>query len=149
MNKLMCLVLGFLAALMRGQITALAVYDSGLLLRAASAANLTATVTTAGLDLGSAGGWLHSQADLRISVPQATGTLPTLDAKIQESDDNSTYYDLLTFAPTITAAGNYRRKIQTVRRYVRAVLTVGGTLPNFGAVVVGIDSGGEQKEYSR
>ncbi len=83
---------------------------------------------------------------IRVSVPQATGTSPTLDITIQESDTlGSGYQTVVTFAQ-ITASGVARRVYSSKRKYVRAVLTVAGTTPNFGKVQVGFDTGGEQAD---
>ena len=83
---------------------------------------------------------------VRASVPQATGTAPTLDITIQESDTLGTGYVTNTTFAQITAAGAYRRVYSSKRKYTRAVLTVGGTTPNFGKVQVGFDTGGEQAD---
>lgn len=106
--------------------------------------DLTATATGTGLVID--GTAKHRPTPIRIHVPQASGTTPTLDAKIQESDTlGSGYTDLVTF-DQITAAGQYRRAIVSKRKHIRSVLTVGGTSPNFGKVQVYIDSGGEYKD---
>lgn len=112
-----------------------AMKDTLLLLRdGATAGNLTATETTGtkavkGTPLGG--------MSMVIYVPSAGGTSPTLNAKIQHGDasDGSDAADLAPF-PQITAAGTYRRRFMTLKEYVRVVLTVGGTSPNFGAVDV-------------
>lgn len=103
--------------------------------------NLTATQTGTGLLTE---GVPFSGISLRVYVPQATGTTPTLDIVVQESNVlGSGYTPLVTF-DQITAAGTYRRRITSRKRYLRAVLTVGGTTPNFGAVKVGFETGSEQ-----
>ena len=77
------------------------------------------------------------QADNRCfaiqSVGAVDGTTPTLAAKIQESDNGSSWTDIpgATFT-TVTAESN----VQTItfdrtKRYVRYVATVGGTTPSF------------------
>ena len=106
-------------------------YDANLVLRDGST-NLKATETTSALDIK--GTPLKGLA-CRVTVPQASGTSPTLDVKVQDSDDGTNWDDLVVF-PQITQAGTYRRQVATPRRYVRAVLTVGGTSPNFGGVRV-------------
>lgn len=64
-----------------------------------------------------------------------TGTTPTLDAKIQDSADDSSYADVtgLTFTQITTTASLQTLKIDSraVRRYVRVVFTIGGTTPSF------------------
>ena len=84
---------------------------------------------------------------IRVSVPQATGTAPTMDITIQESDTlGSGYQTVVTFAQII-ASGVARRVYSSKRKYARAVLTVGGgASPNFGKVQVGFDTGGEQAD---
>lgn len=105
-------------------------------------AALTSTQNGTGLRVRStrlAGVWV------RFSVPQATGTTPTLDITVQDSADNSTFNTVTTLRQ-ITASGSYRQRIFTDREYVRAVMTVGGTTPNFGTVVGGFESGGQYKD---
>lgn len=82
---------------------------------------------------------------VRVSVPQATGTSPTLDITIQESDSLASGYTTVVTFDQITAAGVYYRRYSSRKKHVRAVLTVGGTTPNFGKVQVGFATGGEQK----
>lgn len=65
-----------------------------------------------------------------------TGTSPTLDVKVQDSADNSTFADVsgLTFTQITSAAASYQKltvKTRAVRRYIRLVYTVGGTSPSF------------------
>lgn len=119
-------------------------YDTLGMLRASSAGNLTATGNTAGLQID---GTPFSGVFLRVHVPQATGTSPTLDITIQESADNSAWRNVVIF-PQITAAGPYRRIYASpgsFGKYVRAAMTVGGTTPNFGAVQIGIETGSEYR----
>lgn len=71
---------------------------------------------------------LHSAA--------GTGTTPTLDVKIQDSADNSTFADVTGYAftqVTDAAASLQDLEIDTrkVRRYVRAVTAITGTTPSF------------------
>lgn len=74
-----------------------------------------------------------------------TGTSPTLDLKLQESDAMASgYTDLVTF-DQITAKGEYIRRFATAKRYVRHYATVGGTTPNFGKVEILIGD----KEWKR
>ncbi len=106
--------------------------DANLKLRAASAGNLTATEGAAvgvkmGVDLVAQTYMVH--------VPSVSGTTPTLDVKIQESDDNSTWRDLGVF-PQINAAGQYYITLKSNAPYRRYHATVGGTTPNFGATEI-------------
>lgn len=65
-----------------------------------------------------------------------SGTTPTLDVKVQDSADNSSFADVtgLTFTQ-VTAALTDPVSIQVdpraVRRYIRAVFTIAGTTPSF------------------
>lgn len=60
----------------------------------------------------------------------ATGTGPTLDVKIQESDNNSTWREFLAFKQ-VTAAGVERVTGKSDARYRRYYSTVAGTTPSF------------------
>jgi len=121
-------------------------YDTLGMMRKSTDGNLTATASLPanpglqidGTPLGTAGLFI------RVHVPQATGTTPTLDLRIQESADGTTWQTVVTFAQ-ITAAGQYRRKYVSNRKYVRTDYTVAGTTPNFGAVQVGVETGSEYK----
>lgn len=59
------------------------------------------------------------------------GTSPTLDVKIQDSDDDTTFADVTgkAFTQVTSVASRQQLVLDTnaVRRYVRAVATVGGT----------------------
>lgn len=66
-----------------------------------------------------------------------SGTTPTLDVKLQESSDNSTFTDITgaTFTQ-LTAAGNeVIRVANRTKRYVRAATTIAGTSPSFACAV--------------
>ena len=70
------------------------------------------------------------------------GTTPTLDAKIQDSADNVTFADIpgKVFTQTGTAASIQSLAIDTraVKRYIRADLTINGTLPTFGLAITAV-----------
>ena len=79
----------------------------------------------------------YNSAAFVLEVGAVTGTTPTLDVKIQESDDASTWSDVsgATFTQ-VTATGNSQiirvEDLNNTRsRYLRAVLTLGGTSPVF------------------
>lgn len=98
----------------------------GIIADVASAA-LTATATTAALTptFGTA-------YSVSIPVTAVTGTSPTLDASIEESDDSGTNWFKVYDFPRITATGIYRSPlIRMVGNRVRYVQTVGGTSPSF------------------
>ena len=69
---------------------------------------------------------------VNIPVTAVSGTSPTLDVGIEESDDTGTnWFRVYDFA-RITAAGMYRSPVLPVRgNRVRYVQTVGGTSPSF------------------
>jgi hypothetical protein len=72
-----------------------------------------------------------------LEVGTVTGTSPTLDVKMQQSDDNSTFADISGAAfAQVTAAGLSELHFQATKRYVRAVATIGGTSPSFPCAVV-------------
>lgn len=76
---------------------------------------------------------------VEVVVSAVSGTSPTLNVTIQESDDDSTYTDLVKF-PQITAVGRHMRLVQSAKRYLRADYVVGGTTPSF-TITAGIVSG--------
>lgn len=90
------------------------------------------------------------EGDVLIVLHSAAGqgTNPTLDVKIQDSADNTTFADVAgyTFAQVDNAAGGSLQtlKVDTraVRRYIRAVATIGGTSPSFTFSVIAL---GQQK----
>lgn len=99
-----------------------------------NAAARTATANGTGADLKTyaAPGPGSQQMKAIITCGTAAGTTPTLDVKLQESDDNSTFTDIsgATFTQ-LTAAGSEEIEFQTNKRYVRAVATIAGTSPSF------------------
>jgi hypothetical protein len=70
--------------------------------------------------------------EFNVIVTAVSGTNPTLDVVVQESDDTGTnWYDIYQF-PRITATGQYRSPlIPLVGNRYRYVRTVGGTSPSF------------------
>lgn len=74
-------------------------------------------------------------------VSTVSGTSPTLDGKIQESEDNSTFTDVsgATFTQ-VTASTNIQIiSFQRTKKYVRWTGTIAGTSPSFivGALIQG------------
>jgi hypothetical protein len=68
---------------------------------------------------------------VRLLVTAASGTLPTLDVVIQESDNNSDWVDNVTF-DQMTTTGEQFRLVQTTSRYIRASATIAaGANPSF------------------
>lgn len=87
--------------------------------------------------------------DVQVVVPQAAGTNPTMDIALQLSTDESNNDRGSLDIEQITAAGVYKRpfKVQTQDvTHVRAVLTVGGTSENFGAVTVDLGKFDERSD---
>lgn len=113
-------------------------FDNKLML-VDSTADVTATATGNAVDFN--GAIDMDELNYRVIVPKATGTTPKLVVKIQGSDDKSTWTDLYTF-PDIDAAGEYSHKFRGKGRYRRAVMTVSGTSPNLGKVLIGASVGG-------
>jgi len=68
---------------------------------------------------------------LNLVVTAASGTLPTLDVKVQTSYDLVTWRDVYLFGQKTTTTTGDRQSFSNLDRFVRAVATVGGTLPSF------------------
>jgi hypothetical protein len=85
----------------------------------------------------------YSQGDAQtfnflLSVGARTGTSPTLDVKVQHSDDGSTGWADVTggaFSQT-TNVGFKELTVKNTKRYLRVVRTLGGTSPNFTLAVI-------------
>ena len=79
-------------------------------------------------------------------VGTVTGTSPTLNGKIQDSDDDSTYADVTDYTFTEVTASNSLQVLNVdtrkVRRYVRYIGTVAGTSPSFS---VGVSAIGQKQ----
>lgn len=92
-----------------------------------ASAALTTTTTTAALSPT----WGHNNV-ISIPVTAVTGTTPTLDINVEESDDTGNNWYLVYSFPRITATGSYRSPPLTLRgNRIRYVQTVGGTTPSF------------------
>lgn len=88
----------------------------------------TATGNGTGLD-NSASSANGGSAYLQVTA--ASGTAPSLTAKVQHSADDITYADLITF-DAATAIGAQRKSVAgTVNRYTRARHEISGTGPSF------------------
>lgn len=120
--------------------------DKNLMLRAASAGDLTDSETGSAIDFGAGGA--REATTIKVVVPQASGTNPTADVVIEESDVSgfNTVEDKHTL-PQIVAAGVYRISFRRRHRYVRHKSTTGGTGRNFGAVAIGPEMQGEYTEF--
>lgn len=113
--------------------------------RNASAGDLEATETLAAIEIGQApiGGF-----PVVVHVPAQDASGDTLDITWEESaTQGGTYREIQKTRPRVTGTGNAAAPIslQDVLvnnlPWVRCVLTVTGSTPNFGAVTVGIDAG--------
>ncbi|MFZ4807481.1 MAG: hypothetical protein ACOYLQ_09510 [Hyphomicrobiaceae bacterium] len=98
----------------------------GIIADVASAA-IASTATTAAVTPT-----FGTSYEVCIPVTAVSGTSPTMDVVIQESDDTGTnWFDVYHF-PRITATGIYRSpKLPMTGNRVRYVQTIGGTTPSF------------------
>ena len=92
----------------------------------------TASANGTGFDLEGSNGAEGEAIIILASDAASAGTSPTLDVKLQESSDDSTYTDIsgATFTQVTDAAQALEKiSINTndVKRYLRAVGTIGGT----------------------
>lgn len=92
----------------------------------------TASANGTGFDLEGSNGAEGEAIIILASDAASAGTNPTLDVKLQESSDNSTFTDIsgATFTQVTDAAQALEKiSINTndVKRYLRAVGTIGGT----------------------
>lgn len=75
---------------------------------------------------------------LMLNANTVSGTNPTLDVKIQHSEDNSTWVDSGVAFTQVTSGSSFQVRVATAeqfRRYIRVVDTVSGTTPSFGRSV--------------
>jgi hypothetical protein len=97
-----------------------------------ASAALTTTTTTAAITPSGGNSYI-----VTIPVTVVSGTTPTLDFNIEESDDTGTNWFLVYSFPRIIAAGAYRSpKIPYSGNRIRYVQTVGGTTPSFTRSIV-------------
>ena len=100
-----------------------------------ASASQASTVTTSGVDL------LDYDSPVLVVQSHGTGT-GTLDGKIQDSADNSSFADVsgLTFSQSTTTADVKALVItpKSVRRYIRYVGTIVTGPQNVAVVVVGM-----------
>lgn len=94
-----------------------------------ASAAITSTTTTSAITPTVPG----AAAEFNIIVSAApTGTSPTMDVGIEESDDSGTSWYRIYDFPRITAAGAYRTPLLTLTgNRLRYVQTIGGTTPSF------------------
>lgn len=110
-----------------------------------SSAALTTTTTTATITPT-----FGCSYEVNIPVTAVSGTSPTLDVVVQESDDGSTnWFDVYHF-PRITATGMYRSpKLPLTGNRVRYVQTVGGASPSFTRAINRLQSSDTAQPYRR
>lgn len=95
-------------------------------------AALTTTATSAAISNSLGNGF-----QINVTVTPVTGTLPTMDVRVQESFDGGTNWETLYDFQRITAIGSYNSPIlRATGRHIRYVRTVGGTTPSFTNAVV-------------
>lgn len=106
------------------------VYDAIKSLFLVRPVRATSTVTGTGIDTMG-----YNDAMITLEVGTVSGTSPTLDGKIQESDVlGSGYVDLAGATFTQVTASNNTQKIRLTgktKRYIRFVGTIAGTSPSF------------------
>lgn len=114
-------------------------------IRTQSAGALEATETTAGVYLGAAPA---VGTPIAIRVPEQDASGDTLTITFEESESVSgAYRAIATARPVVTGAGaaaapkDINIRLANVLDYVRAVLTVTGSTPDFGLVTIGVDIG--------
>ena len=108
--------------------------------------NLTATETSAAIEIGAAPMGGH---DVQLTVPERNANGDTLDRTFTQSATLGGSYALVQTYPQITGTvvnaegGGITRAIKLANTlpFVKAVLTVGGATPDFGDVTVGLDVG--------
>jgi len=103
-----------------------------------AAGTYTADAEEAGMDLQG----YQGVSKVVLNSGAGGGTTPTLDAKIQDSADNSTFADIpgKVFTQVTGNASIQSLAIDTraVKRYIRADLTITGTSPTFGLAVTAV-----------
>ncbi|CAN7319271.1 hypothetical protein LJR235_001646 [Pararhizobium sp. LjRoot235] len=95
-----------------------------------ASAALTSSATTGATSAPENGG--GGSASFIVPVTAVSGTNPTLDIGIEESDDSGTNWVRIWDLPRITATGVYRTPVLMLSgNRLRYVQTVGGTTPSF------------------
>lgn len=106
--------------------------DASVLTDVHPTAARTATGQTAAVDLRT----YQGDVALILDAAAGTGTTPTCDIKIQDSDDGSTGWNDVsgaTFTQLVTTASRQKLALNkdAVKRYIRAVYTIAGTTPSY------------------
>ena len=122
----------------------MSIMDANLLFRDGSVALNANELTPTSKDFG---GKDSSPLTYVVVVPAApTGSTPTLDITIQESDDDTNFRDTLSFEK-IAARGKLFITGKLDGRYRRHTATLGGSTPNFGAVIIAQVIGGSDVHF--
>lgn len=90
--------------------------------------------------------WMpHTPVVVKLAVTGTiSGTSPTLNVKVQGSDDGgSNWTDIKSFTQVTTTAGVQYIRILCPFKQIRAVATKGGTSPSYGKVQCSIVPAGE------
>tara|TARA_R100001443_G_scaffold84831_2_gene91496 strand:- start:1241 stop:1957 length:717 start_codon:yes stop_codon:yes gene_type:complete len=95
-------------------------------------AAFTTTSTETSVDFGAAG---TNGGGATLHVLAASGSSPTLDAKIQTSADDASFSDYITFTQKTAVGSELKTSASNPARYARAVLTIGGGSPSFTVAV--------------
>lgn len=108
-----------------------------------TAASRTASVDGTGVDLSPYVNTGNINLKVIMDVGTVTGTNPTWDVKIQESDSSGSGYTDITGAAftqvTDTGAGAVELHCKTNKRYIRASCTIGGTsTPTFPCAIIAL-----------
>jgi len=118
--------------------------------RTSADGSLTATETTAAIEIGAAPTHGHGVA---VHVPAQNNAADTLDITFEESDtEGGTFRRFADVRPQVTGSGaaaapiDLPLRIYPTRPWVRCVLTVAGTTPDFGSVAVGLDTGAHRND---
>lgn len=106
-------------------------HDNSTLIALFPTAARTASADGSGVDIRDYVGKLK----IILDAAAGTGTTPTLDVKLQESADNTTFNDIAgaVFTQVITAASlqSIGVSVDPAKRYIRAVATIAGGTPSF------------------
>ena len=95
-------------------------------------AAFTTTSTETSVDFGAAG---TNGGGATLHVLAASGSSPTLDAKIQTSADDASFSDYITFTQKTAVGSELKTSASNPARYARAVLTIGGGSPSFTVAI--------------
>ena len=124
------------ATISSGTLTTLTSMTSGNLGIPGTIADVASAALTSSATVAAITPTFGTSYEVCIPVTAVTGTNPTLDVGIEESDDSGTNWFRVFDFPRITATGTYRSpKLPLTGNRVRYVQTVGGTTPSFTRAV--------------